>query len=205
MEKKMLNAMLITFNVILAFAIVILIAMIVKRGPKPMEEYKQTENQSIAEQIAANQDEDNVVTDIPEDTSVSTLVCVPTSSSGVNVRTGPSTDYQRIGSAYMENSYEVIAILDNGWTKINYDGQTGYISSEYVTYQIKTVYNGAEDTASYLDATEAEISPYRKADDNAPAPPVAEEQTGDNGQNQGETTEQAVSNIIDEMNNSEDF
>ncbi|MCQ2542054.1 MAG: SH3 domain-containing protein [Lachnospiraceae bacterium] len=205
MEKKMLNAMLLTFNVVLAFAIVILIAMIIKRGPKPMEEYQQTENQSIAEQIAASQEEDSVVEDIPEDTSESTLVCVPTSSSGVNVRTGPSTDYQRIGSAYMENSYEIIAILDNGWTKINYDGQTGYISSEYVTYQIRTVYNGAEDTASFIDASEEEISPYRKADDNAPAPPVIEETTGDNGAGQGETTEEAVNNIINEMNNSEDF
>lgn len=202
MEKKMLNALLLAFNVMLALAIVVLVSMIIKRGPKPMEEYNQAESQSIAEQIAASQEEASANEVQVEDTTESILVCVPTSSSGVNVRTGPSTDYQRIGSAYMENSYEIIAVLDNGWTKIYYDGQTGYISSEYVTYQVKTIYNGVEDNASFIDATEEEISPYRKADDNAPVLPQPEESAE---QNQGETTDQAVQNIIDEMNNSEDF
>lgn len=90
----------------------------------------------------------------------------------------------------MENSYDIIAVLDNGWTKIDYDGQVGYISSEYVKYQIKTVYNGIEDNASFIDATDAEIDEYRKADSNPPAPPVV---------NTTETTDEAVNNIISEM------
>lgn len=199
MKKKTLNALLLAFNICMAFAIVILIVLIAKRGPKPMEEYKAQE-QSIAEQIAAEQAGQDSVSGgqiESQQTTSTSLVCVPTSASSVNVRTGPSTDYQRIGSAYMENNYEVLAILDNGWTKILYDGQTGYISSEYVRYQVKTIYNDNEDAASFLDASEDEIREYMKADDNAPAPPVIEESTEQEVQST-ENTQQETQETVQE-------
>lgn len=223
MKKKTLNAVLLAFDICMAAVIVLLIILIVKRGPKPMEQYTAAAEQSIADQITAEQEAEGSVSSQQvegQQTTETVLVCVPTDASSVNVRTGPSTDYQRIGSAYTENNYEVIAILDNGWTKINYDGQTGYISSDYVKYQIKTIYNGNEENTSFLDATESEISPYRKADDNAPAPPVVEDNNtesndggnADPGQNDGnvdnannnENADEAVANIIADQENNVD-
>lgn len=212
MKKKTLSAVLLAFNICMAGAIVLLIILIAKRGPKPMEQYAEAKQQTIAEQMEAEQVSDNSASDQQMETQQTTstvLVCVPTDASSVNVRTGPSTDYQRIGSAYMENNYDVVAILDNGWTKIIYDGQTGYISSDYVKYQVKTIYNGNEENVSFIDASEDEINEYRKADDNAPAPPVvetpAETQEGDAGAGTAENADEAVANIIaDQENNTED-
>jgi len=216
LKKKTLNAVLLAFNICLACVIVLLITLIIKRGPKPMEQYAASDNQTIAEQMAAEQEgEDGVPAQQMEtqQTTSSVLVCIPTDASSVNVRTGPSTDYQRIGSAYMENNYDVVAILDNGWTKIIYDGQTGYISSDYVRYQMKTIYNGNEENVSFIDASEEEINEYRKSDDNAPAPPVIEEtQTeipadtaADTGAAIVENADDAVANIIaDQEANTED-
>ncbi|MBR4986557.1 MAG: SH3 domain-containing protein [Proteobacteria bacterium] len=58
---------------------------------------------------------------------------VVVSASTLNVRTGPSTDYSKIGSL---SSGARVTVLEekNGWYKINYNGQEGWISAAY-TYQ----------------------------------------------------------------------
>ena len=63
-----------------------------------------------------------------------------TSSSGtgtvtgnlVNVRSGPGTNYNSIGS-YNYGATVTITGESSGWYQISYNGQTGYISSQYVT------------------------------------------------------------------------
>ncbi len=63
-----------------------------------------------------------------------------TSSSGtgtvtgnmVNVRSGPGTGYSAIGS-YNSGATVTITGESSGWYQISYNGQTGYISSQYVT------------------------------------------------------------------------
>lgn len=55
-----------------------------------------------------------------------------TASSGLNVRKGPSTSYGKIGLL----SYNAVVSYSgeqNGWLKISYAGQTGYISKQYTT------------------------------------------------------------------------
>ena len=123
MKKSTVAAILYAINGMLAIAIVILIVLIAKRGPKPEEPVTASvsEDEYVEEYVPEPEE--------PQDTSVTVLVAVPTSTSSVNVRSGPSTDYQRIGSAYSDYDYEVITILDNGWTKIYYEDVTGYISS----------------------------------------------------------------------------
>lgn len=52
-------------------------------------------------------------------------------SDNINVRSGPGTDYERLGSAYIGYDFEFIEQLDE-WTKIVYDNKTAYVYSEYV-------------------------------------------------------------------------
>ena len=52
-------------------------------------------------------------------------------SNTLNVRSGPGTSYTKIGVLYKGNVVKGIS-EKNGWIEINYNNQTGYISSDYV-------------------------------------------------------------------------
>lgn len=51
----------------------------------------------------------------------------------VNIRKGPSTSYGKLGTLEMGSSVTRLAKYDNGWSKIEYNGKTAYISSNYLT------------------------------------------------------------------------
>lgn len=164
MKKRAISAILLAFNICLVLAIFVLVIMIVKRGPKPMEDIAEAVRQ---EEIEAEQniyeESDSGEESTPENEYTQTLVCIPNSTSPVNVRTGPGTEYERIGSAYSVNDYVVQAVLDNGWTLIEYDDTTGYISTEYINFQIKSVSNSTM-IESFSDASDSDISPYRTSE-----------------------------------------
>ncbi len=50
----------------------------------------------------------------------------------VTIRSGPSTESGKLGSAYKGDHYELTGET-NGWYKINYKGQTAYIKGEFCT------------------------------------------------------------------------
>ena len=52
-------------------------------------------------------------------------------TAGLNVRTGPSTSYTKIATLSYGQSVNVLS-TSNGWSKINYNGSTGYVSSQYL-------------------------------------------------------------------------
>ena len=50
----------------------------------------------------------------------------------LNVRSGNGTDYDKIGLISGNRKYKVIEKCDNGWYHIDYNGQDGYVSGDYV-------------------------------------------------------------------------
>ncbi len=54
-------------------------------------------------------------------------------SGGINVRLGPSTQYDIIGSLLYGEKITVTGKTDNGWYEIPYQGKTGYIAAKYVS------------------------------------------------------------------------
>ncbi len=81
-----------------------------------------------------------------------------------NIRSGPSTDYTRlglenIGSIYYLKSSSIVrdekqnGSCDSGWYQIDYNGQTGYVCSEYVS----AVLNPEEETTEPTTACEAQM------------------------------------------------
>ena len=54
------------------------------------------------------------------------------SANRVNFRSGPSTSYSVIGKLSNGDKVEVIS-TSNGWSKIKYNGKTGYVSSQYLS------------------------------------------------------------------------
>lgn len=56
------------------------------------------------------------------------------SSSNVNFRTEPTKDSDKITLIKKNNRLEVISQEENGWYKVLYNGQIGYVSNEFVTF-----------------------------------------------------------------------
>lgn len=58
----------------------------------------------------------------------------------VNVRSGPGTNYKKLGTAPLGRAYPVLESL-SGWYKISYQGKIGYVSKSYMAV------SGASETA----------------------------------------------------------
>lgn len=54
-----------------------------------------------------------------------------TITAGVNFRSGPGTDYSTLGDISADTEVTIISEED-GWVKINYNGQEGYVNADYV-------------------------------------------------------------------------
>ena len=84
-------------------------------------------------------------------------------TSSVNVRTGPSTDYEKVGQLKEGESVTRIGVGDNGWSKVIYKEKECYISSNYLstTKPVPTSY-----PLTYSDST-ATITIYKEWFENA--------------------------------------
>ena len=51
----------------------------------------------------------------------------------VNIRTGPSTAYSKIGMLSYGEAIHRVAVGENGWSKVVYNGETAYMFSEYLS------------------------------------------------------------------------
>ncbi len=50
----------------------------------------------------------------------------------VNIRSGPTTESERLGSAYKGFDYKILSKDNAEWIKIEYDGKPAYVFAEYV-------------------------------------------------------------------------
>lgn len=54
-------------------------------------------------------------------------------TSNLNVRSGPSTDYEKIGQLTAGTTVEYVGEHDSEWSIIMYNGEQAYVSSQYLT------------------------------------------------------------------------
>ena len=59
----------------------------------------------------------------------------------LNVRSGPSRDYEKLGTLARDISVEVKGIVEPDWYVIEFEGEEGYISSEYVMKNNNDIYS----------------------------------------------------------------
>ncbi len=81
--------------------------------------------------------------------SISTAQTKYVSASSLNMRSGPSTSYSVINKLSNGTKVEVIS-TSNGWSKIQYNGQTGYVSSEYLS---STAQDSVQTQTKYVSAS----------------------------------------------------
>lgn len=89
----------------------------------------------------------------------------------INVRKSDSEDADIIGQTEKDQSYPLLEKKENGWSKISFDGQTGYVRTEYFT---EIAESGESETdssenASSGSASDAEASGEENTDDSASA------------------------------------
>lgn len=156
MKKQTISALLTALMICLTIAIVVVIVRIQMRGlrtedPVNSDSYVIQEVSGSQNSVSGNQEDEE------PSAAVTVLVAVPNATSSVNVRSGPGTEYNRLGSAYSNNEYEVLEILSNGWTKLLYSDQEAYINSEYVDYKLRTTDQGS---ISYNTPSDADLAEY---------------------------------------------
>lgn len=80
---------------------------------------------------ASTEEEEEEVNSTPSQTASSTGDTV-TVLENVNVRKSASETGEKLGLAYVGEKLELIMKQADGWTKVKYNGQTGYVKSDYV-------------------------------------------------------------------------
>lgn len=73
----------------------------------------------------------------------------------VNVRKGPSTDYEKIGGLNKGDQIQITGIADTGWYQIQYKGATAYVASSYLMDEASYQAMIAEEEAAALAAQQA--------------------------------------------------
>lgn len=139
------------------------------------EESSQDENseeeESVSEEESASEEESE--SEEPEFT-VQDHEAILFVKKAVNVRIGPSTDYEKIGGLSKGEQIQITGIADTGWYRIQYNGAEAYVASSYLIDE--TAYQAmiAEEEAAAQAAQQA--AQEQAASEQAAAEQAAAEQ-----------------------------
>ena len=82
-------------------------------------------------------------------------------TSGLNMRTGPATSYAKITTIAYGQSVNVLS-TSNGWSKINYSGSTGYVSSQYLQSTKPSSSSSSNSGSTSVSSTASSVIAYAK-------------------------------------------
>lgn len=141
MRKKTISNILMGIIVVLCISICFLIFCIIRR-PRYVET-ADPESAIITENpgdfnLAGTITTDNDVLELPdvdntptqEETSAAPVQ--GKTSTRVNIRNAPSEDGKVLETVDADTTFDIVEVLDIGWTHILYNGEDAYISSAYV-------------------------------------------------------------------------
>ncbi len=117
-----------------------------QESDKMLAEFIQKINGQVSEEEPAEEEAPEVVDEVPEETpeeapqepqapsegEATSQNRQTRASSTVNVRAEMSTESARIAVAYQGDAITQIESYENGWSKVDYKGQTGYVMTEYL-------------------------------------------------------------------------
>lgn len=138
MKKTTINAILISVITIMSVSICFLIFCIVTRPRYVIVNEPEaaviTEASNLSEDdtqqsehIFAENDPETAAGEPPADSTMHGKT-----STRVNIRNAATEDAKVLSTVDEGTTFDILEILDNGWTKILYEGSEAYISSSYV-------------------------------------------------------------------------
>ncbi|MBQ7766108.1 MAG: SH3 domain-containing protein [Lachnospiraceae bacterium] len=126
----------------------------------------------------------------------------------VNVRKGPSTDYEKIGGLNKGEQIQVTGIADTGWYQIQYNGEEAYVAASYLLDEASYQAMIAEEEAAALAAQQAaeqaaaeQAAAEQAAAEQAAQQQAAAEQAAAQQQAQGDYRAQVVALMNQERAN----
>lgn len=144
MNKKTISNILMGIIIVLCISICFLIVCIVRR-PRYIET---SENESaVIADGAGDASSDSAImprgnipdtassTDTGESAAAeSSIAAVPQgkTSTRVNVRNAPTENGKVLDTVDADTTFDIVEVLDTGWTHVIYNGEDAYISSAYV-------------------------------------------------------------------------
>lgn len=136
MKKTTINTILLSIIAIMSVSICFLIFCIVTRPryvivnepetAKIMEADNLSEDSVLPETLSARNDT------LPTETEIPNSTMHGKTSTRVNIRDAASQDARVLNTVDEGTTFDILEILNNGWTKILYEGSEAYISSDYV-------------------------------------------------------------------------
>lgn len=109
-------------------------------------EEQQPEEEAPAEEPPAEQQPAAGVQDVDETVYA---------TDSVNIRSDANESAERVGQVYQGETLHRTGILDSGWSRVDYNGQTAYVKSEYVTTDANSANGGGEDNSQTTSSTPA--------------------------------------------------
>lgn len=158
MNKKKISSLLTGMIVIMALMIVVLLAVIIKRGAEPLEKAKTpipTPTSSNGVMFASDKAKKEAAKKIEESRIKKMAAAKINANTGVNVRTGPGTDTDVLLSADPGQYCEVLDAPADGWTHIMYGSREGFISSDYLIYGLLVIDGSGKTEFSEMPYEEA--------------------------------------------------
>lgn len=119
------------------------------------EEIEKNIGEALAQAEAANESENPEGADAnsgeAEDPGTVTVVTKVKATDVVNIRSSDSETADKLGKAALGEEFDLIEKIENGWSKISYDGKEAYIKSEYLE-DVETMEVAANDNEGNADA-----------------------------------------------------
>lgn len=89
----------------------------------------------------------------------------------VNIRRSDSQQSDTMGKTAIGNTYTLIEAQENGWSKIEYEGGTAFVKSEYFeTVEVETAQETPQDSASNTATSGTETAGVNESSEAASAP-----------------------------------
>jgi hypothetical protein len=136
-KKTTINAILMGIIVLLSISICLLLFAIVTRPrystvsatPEPAVITETSEDNIISSDTGDSSQQPAVLSD---DSASASSTLKGKASTKVNIRNYASTDAKVLGSFEEGDTFDIIEVQSDGWTKIMYNGSEAYVSSDYV-------------------------------------------------------------------------
>lgn len=161
MDKKKISSLLTGMIVFMALMIVVLLAVIIKRGAEPLEKAKTpipTPTSSNGVMFASDKAKKEAAKKIEESRIKRMAAAKINANTGVNVRTGPGTDTDVLLSADPGQFCEVLDAPADGWTHIMYGSREGFISSDYLIYGLLVIDGSGKTEFTEMSYEEAKVA-----------------------------------------------
>jgi len=129
-----------------------------------VEETETSEVEETTEDVAEPTTEETTETNTSEEVvetpayTVTDMEKTMYAQRSVNVRSGPTTDYEKLGALKTNDEVKVTGQSDNGWYRIEYNGNAGFVSNNYLG-DAKVVVNNTPATPNNNGTTTTPTTP----------------------------------------------